>query len=285
MNETVKIAACWPEASRNDLRAAYPNRHQKLSHTLDKHPLLELESLARLAESMSDKMVEYNKGALPIGIKAEDVPENGLSIGETIRRIDEVGSWAVLKHIEQDPAYKDLLDSLLGELKDVVEGATGPMKKPEGYIFISSPDAVTPFHFDPEHNILMQLRGDKVFHVFPAGDDRFAAHEEHERYHGGGHRNLPWQDSFSDEGEAVHLTPGDAIYVPVMAPHFVKNGSAPSVSLSITWRSRWSMDEANAYAFNKRLRGLGLSPTPPARFPEQNRARSIGERVFRKIGK
>ena len=31
------------------------------------------------------------------------------------------------------------------------------MMKPQGFIFISSPDAVTPYHFDPEHNILLQL--------------------------------------------------------------------------------------------------------------------------------
>ena len=285
MNKQSPIDRCFPAATVTDFAAAYPNDHRALKHALDHHPLLELDALAELAEQLPASAVEYNKGALPIGIRAEDVPENGLSIGETIRRIDEVASWAVLKHIERHPAYAALLHTLLDELKPAIESVTGPMLRAEGYIFISSPDAVTPFHFDPEHNILIQLRGTKHFHVFPGGDPRFAAHQERERYHAGGHRNIPWQDSFASEGEVVTLSPGDAIYVPVMAPHFVRNGSAPSISLSITWRSKWSMDEANAYAFNARLRRLGLSPRPPARYPVQNHIRSTAERILRRVAK
>ena len=67
------------------------------------------------------------------------------------------------------------------------------MLKPQGFIFVSSPNAVTPYHFDPEHNILLQLRGTKVMTQFPAGDTRFAPDETHEGYHTGGHRNLVWQ--------------------------------------------------------------------------------------------
>ena len=51
------------------------------------------------------------------------------------------------------------------------------MLKPQGFIFVSSPDAVTPYHFDPEHNILLQLRGTKAMTLFPAGDPRFAPDE------------------------------------------------------------------------------------------------------------
>jgi len=67
-----------------------------------------------------------------------------------------------------------------------------------------------------------------------------------------------------------------------MVPHFVKNGPEPSISLSITWRSDWSFAEADAHAFNKMLRGWGLSPKAPGRFPEQNKAKSLAWRVMRK---
>src|SRR3546814_3046518 len=74
---------------------------------------------------------EYNPGDLPVGIRPEDVPSNGLSIGETIRTIDSNRSWAVLKNIESEPAYRDLLMRLLGELKPVVEPRTGAMLTPQ----------------------------------------------------------------------------------------------------------------------------------------------------------
>ena len=54
-----------------------------------------------------------------------------------------------------------------------IEAATGAMLTPQGFIFVSSPDSVTPYHFDPEHNILLQIRGTKVMTQFPAGDARF----------------------------------------------------------------------------------------------------------------
>ena len=59
------------------------------------------------------------------------------------------GSWAVLKNIEQVPEYSGLLMGLLTELKPHIEEKTGRMLKPQGFIFVSSPNAVTPYHFDP----------------------------------------------------------------------------------------------------------------------------------------
>ena len=82
--------------------------------------------------------------------------------------------------------------------------------------------------------------------VFPAGEEGLAPGERHEEFHRGGHRNLAWSDEFAARGEAFDLAPGDSIYVPVKAPHWVKNGPEPSISLSITWRSEWSYNESYA---------------------------------------
>jgi hypothetical protein len=219
---------------------------------------------------------------VPIGIDGADTPSNGLSIADTIRRIEQCGSWMVLKFIERDPEYQALLHEALAPLREMVGEATGAMLKEQGFIFISSPGAVTPFHFDPEHNILMQIRGHKTMTLYPPADPRFAPDESHEAFHAGGHRNLPWRDEFGGAGRAVQLTPGDAVYVPVKAPHWVKNGSEPSISLSITWRSDWSYHEEYAHGFNRLLRKAGLTPAPPARFPAGNTAKSIGYRAARK---
>jgi hypothetical protein len=68
-----------------------------------------------------------------------------------------------------------------------------------------------------------------------------------------------------------------------MAPHFVQNGPEPSISLSITWRSDWSYEEADARALNKQLRRIGLNPRAPGRWPQRNRAKALGWRVLRKL--
>jgi len=269
--------------ARARFAAHYPEKAHILAHNLTSHPLLELEALAQLAERLPIAAVEYNRGDLPIGVDGKP-GSNGLTITETIRRVAEAESWAVLKNIEQVPAYEGLLLGLLEELRPEIEAATGAMLTPQGFIFVSSPLSVTPFHFDPEHNILLQIRGTKVMTQFPAGDTRFVPDAAHETYHSGGPRELRWDDSFLAHGREFALGPGEALFVPVMAPHFVKNGPSPSVSLSITWRSEWSYRESDARILNAMLRARGLRPRAPGRWPQQNWLRAYTFRALRKLG-
>ena len=263
----------------------YPERAGVIGHGMVDHPLLRLDALAGLAQRMRAIDVEYNRGDLPVGIDPAATPANGLSIAETIRSIERCGSWMVLKFVEQDPAYRALLEETLAALLPVVAPATGAMLKKEGFIFISSPDAVTPFHFDPEHNVLLQIRGRKVMTVFPQDDPTIVGGALHEAFHNGGHRNLPWHDGFAAKGAPHALAPGDAIYVPVKAPHWVKNGAEPSISFSITWRSEWSYREEYAHGFNHMLRRTGTDPAMPRRYPHQNRLKALAYRAALKAQK
>ncbi len=275
--------AVFPPRARVNFAASYPEGPHTLEHNLGHHPLLELEALAALGEALPARSVEYNRGDVPIGVDGK--PEGtGLTIGETIRGIASSNSWAVLKNIEQQPAYAGLLAELLDEIEAEIVAKTGRMLKTQGFIFVSSPDAVTPYHFDPEHNILLQLVGEKAMTVFPAGDPRCAPDRVHESYHTGGPRELGWRDELATHGQTFTLTPGEAIYVPVMAPHHVQNGPVPSISLSITWRSEWSFAEADARSFNAVLRRLGFDPAPPRRWPSRNLAKALAWRAMRKLG-
>lgn len=276
-------APVFDAAARTRFAAYYPEAPHILTHSLTSHPLLEIEALAQLAEKLPITSVEYNRGDLPIGVDGKP-GSNGLTIAETIRRIAEAESWAVLKNIEQVPAYEALLLGLLDEIRPEIEAATGAMLTPQGFIFVSSPGSVTPYHFDPEHNILLQIRGTKVMTQFAAGDTRFVPDAAHETYHSGGPRELKWDDSFLEHGTEFPLAPGEALFVPVMAPHFVKNGPAPSVSLSITWRSEWSYRESDARILNAILRARGFTPAAPGRWPQQNYAKAYAFRVLRKLG-
>lgn len=275
------IGHVFAQESRDAFARAYPETPHVLRHALQDHPRLALNALADLAETLPERSIEYNRGNLPIGVDGKP-GATGLSIGETIRHIATSDSWAVLKNIEQVPAYRALLMNLLGELRPVIAATTGELLTPQGFVFVSSPNAVTPYHFDPEHNILLQLKGSKVMTQFPAGDARYAPDEVHESYHLGGPRELPWSDALLAGGTAFAIDPGEAVFVPVMAPHFVRNGPESSISLSITWRSEWSYAEAGARCFNGTVRKLGLKPRPPGRWPARNHAKSLAYRAWRK---
>lgn len=271
--------AIFSESDLASLREYYPERAGALSHGLSGHPLLTLEALVELGRRMPREDVEYNAGDLPYGVEPDAVSHNGLSVEETIRRIEDCGSWMVLKHVEKDPAYKALLEECLGELAQVIEPVSGRMLTKVGFIFVSSPHAVTPFHLDPEHNVLLQIRGSKTMMIVP-GDESVVPPEKHEAYHVGGHRNVPWRDELEARGHKFELTPGDAVHVPLMWPHWVKNGPEPSISFSVTWKSDWVYQEAYARRMNHILRGTGLRPNSPAPFPGSNAGKAYAFRAI-----
>jgi hypothetical protein len=257
-------------------REAYPGRALHLTHGLAGHPLLELSALADLAGRLRPEDLEHNAATdLPLGIAYEDTPSNGLSVHDTIANIASCGSWVLLKQVQQDPAYRDLLHAVLAELRPEIEPVTGEMLKLVAFIFISSPKAVTPLHFDPEYNILFQIRGTKTMTIFPAEDAEIVTQEFRERYYNGGSRNLPWQEEWSRRGRDIHISPGEGIYVPILAPHWVRTHGEVSVSLSLTWRSEWS--------FHSRLRRWGLNPRAPRFFPRENIAKSLAQRALARL--
>ena len=275
----------FDHANSSEFNANYPDQPACLRHQLATHPLLALDKLIGLTKSLPAESIEYNAGSLPIEQDPGKTPMNGLSPEETVRRIRECNSWLVLKNIEQADAYKKLLEECLGDVRALSPLATGPMHKKEGFIFVSSPGAVTPFHMDPEHNILLQISGAKSFHLFPANDSALISQKQYEAFHTeGGHRNLPYKDSFNASGRVFEMRPGDALYVPVTAPHWVKVRDEVSVSLSITWRSRISDDLARLHRANAWLRARGASPSPVGASPLRDRAKILAQRVAARLG-
>jgi hypothetical protein len=89
-------------------------------------------------------------------------PRNGLSIQETIRRIEECGSWMVLKFVQQDRDYAELLNRCLDEVEEAAAPFAQPMIRRASFIFITSPRSITSYHTDPEYSFLLQVKGTKT---------------------------------------------------------------------------------------------------------------------------
>ena len=248
----------------------FARRPFTVAHSLGEHPLLSVESIAQLADRIPASSVEHNRGDVPEVLAEGDAPQVDLTPGEIARGIETNGCWMVLKHIEQDPEYKRLLDETLDEVAPLVNDREGGMDKREGFIFLSAPGSVTPSHIDPEHNFLLQVRGWKEMTVGRFADAD-AEQELLERYYSGGHRNLEWKP---EQATTYRLDPGRGIYVPVHAPHFVRNGDSVSVSLSITWYTPAIERDARVHALNARLRKLGISPLAPGRRVASDQAKA-----------
>ena len=246
-----------------------------VKHRLVDHDLLTLDRLARLADGLPEASVEHNIGDLPLVAGETDAQRAEASPGEIVRKIDTYRTWMVLKNVEQDPAYRALLDELLDEVAPLVGDAEGGMEGREAFIFISAPGSITPSHVDPEHNFLLQVRGTKAMNV-GTFDDPAAEQRELERVYAGGHRNI---EQLPDSVETFDLHPGDGVYVRPDAPHFVQNGPDVSISLSITWRTAITRRTGRVHRVNKRLRTLHLAPAAPGRRPQVDRVKEVVARV------
>jgi len=266
--------------NRDEFLAAFDRQPLAVSHEIGKHPLLELESLAVLAESLPAASIEHNRGDLPSVIDPDSVERSALSPGEIARTIDSNGCWMVLKNIEQETAYRDMLFELLDPVASVVSSRDGGMTGREGFIFLSAPNSTTPSHIDPEHNFLLQARGSKDMIVGEFADPETRQLELEQTFGKGGHRNIEWEPV---NPRTFHLEPGDGVYVPPHAPHMVKNGPTPSISLSITFQTPGNERAIRVHAFNSRLRRLGLTPAPPGHRPGLDKRKAAGQRTLNRL--
>lgn len=231
-----------------------------INHSLCNHPLFQMERILELSKTLPDSCIEYNAGDLPVSIDPRLTPRNGLSPEETIRRIAECQSWMVLKYVERDPAYRELLNSCLKLLAPYTDPIAPGMTQPQAFIFVSSPGSVTPYHIDPEHNFLLQIQGSKQIRMLDGRDPSILSQADLEHFYSDHGRNLKFKSEHLSTGWTFQLQPGQGLHFPVTYPHWVKNGDAVSISLSITFRTP-DLDKRRAlYQINGFLRQNGFSP-------------------------
>ena len=247
-------------------------------HHLSGHPLLTVERVAQLADALPESQVEHNLGKVDKFVPSGEAPRLDATPGEVARGIDTNGCWMVLKNIEQDAEYKALLDETLDEVKAWSDLEGGQTLR-EGFIFLTAPNSMTPAHVDPEHNFLLQIRGDKVMNTgdFPSEEVRTSALEA---FYSGAHRNIDWEPAAHRE---FPLDPGDGIYMPVAVPHWVTSGPEVSVSLSVTFRTPVTERVGHVWSANSRLRKLRLSPNPPGASERSDRFKDSAARALSKL--
>jgi hypothetical protein len=273
----------WLNINVENFRAQFERKPFAISHTLVNHPLLQLPRVVELAMSMPEQNVEFSSAVVPLHQDYLKTPKNGLSLAETLHQIEKCNSWMVLKKVESDPEYMQLLLECLEQLRPYAEEIAPGMCKPEAFIFVSSPHAVTPYHCDPEHNFLLQVRGEKQMAVFDRDDAEVVSQQSLEGKVTGAHRNLPFNEQMHDHETLFEMRPGVGIHVPMYCPHWVRVGPEVSVSFSITFRSRNSARREAVLRMNSRLRSRGLTPTPPGKQLLNDELKYFTDRVVTRL--
>ena len=154
-------AARLVEVDAAQFADAFAKRSIHVNHNLADHPLFTMDAIMELADRLPPDLVRRERGQLPI-----DNAEGYVDVGEgppseTISNIESNGFRVSLREIQHDPVYAELIYECLDQVAPLVAAREGGMSKRAGYLFISSPAATTPMHFDVEHSFLLQVKGAK----------------------------------------------------------------------------------------------------------------------------
>lgn len=269
--------------SKEVCRQALHTRAFRAIHPLAGHPLFTVDALLQVAREAGGRTGDlyFDAGDVSITDKWGKIPVPDRPVSDIIDRIESAGAWIVMKHVERNPAY----GAVLAEWADFVRDIAGPsgarlLRNPEMLVFITSPNRVTPFHFDAEVNFLVQIAGTKDLWVCDPRDRNITTESEIETYYAGDTTAGRYKPSVDVDAQHFQLDPGDAVHIPSHAGHWVRNHDNVSVSLSLNFEfPAWH--HADIYRTNHYLRRLGVSPRTPGLSVWSDRAKAVAGAAVR----
>jgi hypothetical protein len=244
---------------------AFPKRPLGFIHDLYLDDRLTLASVADLADRLPRRSVIADTAAQPLLVPQGGPPRGALERpGDVIRDMRNANAWLTLSNVEDDPGMAELMNTQLNELQSGMIarwGKRGKMRKRVGFVFVSSPNSVTPVHFDIEHSLLMQVRGTKTVSIGRFESDSVRRHE-FDRYWDGSHGRI---ETLPPEVASYTMTPGRAVYIPPGTPHWVRNGPDISLSVTLTYFTAATVRENRIEDFNSHLRRRHMNTREPGR--------------------
>jgi len=261
-----------------------------IRHDFDKHPLMALPKLAELAKRLTaTKQCRFIVPGSRQDSKFDHTPESpdGRTVDEVFRRIDEPGSWVALYNVETDPEYAGFLREVTDAARPYIDAQQPGMYSVGGFIFISAPPSVTPFHIDRENNLWLQVAGRKIINVWDNTDRHVVPGELVDHFIvSGALDEVKLRDGFRERSHEFDVGPGDGVYFPSTSPHmtrttsdWVKSGDGISISIGVVFYTPHTHREANIHACNVWLRRLGIKPHGPGRGPFIDTLKYYGGRV------
>jgi hypothetical protein len=191
---------------------------------------------------------------------------HGSRFEEALNKLEAGRSWIILKKVHEDPEYGSILSQCLSEVEELCHRRLEPVIESRTMsLILSSPGQVTPYHIDGDCNFLFQIRGAKAFYVFNGRDRSILTEMEEENYWSGDSNAAKYRDENQPKAWLFELKPGIGVHVPVIFPHWVKNGESISISLSVNFRFL-GHQRGDIYRANHYLRKIGLIPAPLGKY-------------------
>ena len=230
-------------------------------HNLHQNPLFSDESLIELLDRYPRELVyAITMGHDPSREENRLAANDGVTGRDLLEAVKRGRFWLNVTRVSRvDPRFRDLIESLYGQLARAVPGFKP--QKTQGSLVISSPRALVYLHADAPPNVLWHVRGRKKIWIYPALDERFLPRTELEDILAGArHEYLTYRPDFDAHATCYELGPGDMATWPQNAPHRVTNLDSFNVALSTEHFTPQSRTRARVYSANRFLRNrFGLS--------------------------
>src|SRR5579862_6228971 len=227
-------------------------------HNLSADPRFGMDCIKALALRLPNT-VSFN-GAAGVGKGWSQSGNWGATVEDALNKLEQGGSWIILKRIHQDPDYAELLSKCLSEVEELVHRhLKQEIESRTMSLILSSPEQVTPYHIDGDCNFLFQIKGSKTIYVFDGRNGSILTDTEEENFWCGDISAAKYREENQSKAWEFGLKPGNGVHVPVIYPHWVKNQKAVSMSLSINFRFH-GRKRADVFRANRYIRKMGLNP-------------------------
>lgn len=266
-----KARKSWIDLKESEFE---PMKIMSVTHSMTDHPLLQLDALIELADRIPKKYIRYHAGDVSPSTSFEHAPQTNkvdMAPDEVIRNIEEAGAWLSLHHIQQDEIYARLVCEVLDSVRESIGGKDSGFHNYAGWVFVSAPGAVTPYHMDHENNFILQIKGEKEIHIFDPLARNVVSEECLELFHRTWSRDLvTYNEAHEAHATVLHAKPGLGAYMPTTAPHWVKNGNNVSITVSFTYYSSEVRRREQLHQMNWILRRLGVAPAAVGSAPRRD---------------
>ena len=244
-----------------------PWKVTSVRHRISDHPLLQIGPLVDLSTRLAKHgRIRTHSNDAYAGTAFNHAPmlyPNQRSPEETLANIASAKAWMSLLNVQTDDIYRGLVDEVLDDLKPGIDRFDPGMTYRGGWIFVTSPNTVTPFHMDKEHNFILQISGKKRLLVWEPDDIEVLSEEARDLFHASHSRDLvTWREEARARAHVFELEPGMGAYMPQTAPHLVENGDNASVTVSFTYYTDSTRRKSRLHSLHQRMRGWGWSPSP-----------------------
>jgi hypothetical protein len=247
-----------------------PWRVQPVNHTLCEHPLMQMDEIRALGKRLQERgrvrtHSDQAKADTPFNTAPNTHPA-GQNGANALDDVEKAAAWTSLLNIQTDDLYRTVVDAVLDGVKPMFDRKDPGMCYRGGWIFVTSPRAITPFHMDREHNFILQIMGKKRLYVWDPFDRSVVSERGNELFLAKHSREqVLFHEDLRKKAIIFDLEPGMGGFMPSTAPHLVENGDGPSITISFTFYTDSTERRCRVYRGNSHLRSLGLDPVPVGR--------------------